>query len=142
MKSIEYLWKDRKRRLGLPLSFTRYSLSEDRLFCETGFLNLKADEVLLYRVQDLELTMRLGQRIFGVGTICVHSSDKRVPHLDLKNVKNPREVKELIHRSVEEAKDKRRMRATELLGKEGGPAYHDGDELDFDPDGCDEDGLD
>jgi uncharacterized membrane protein YdbT with pleckstrin-like domain len=142
MKSIEYLWKDRKRRLGLPLSFTRYSLSEDRLFCETGFLNLKADEVLLYRVQDLELTMRLGQRIFGVGTICVHSSDKSVPHLDLKNVKNPREVKELIHRSVEEAKDKRRMRATELLGKEGGPAYHDGDELDFDPDGCDEDGLD
>ena len=142
MKSIEYLWKDRKRRLGLPLSFTRYSLSEDRLFCETGFLNLKADEVLLYRVQDLELTMRLGQRIFGVGTICVHSSDKSVPHLDLKNVKNPREVKELIHRSVEEAKDKRRMRATELLGKEGGPAYHDGDELDSDPDGCDEDGLD
>ena len=57
-------------------------------------------------------------------------------------MKNPREVKELIHRSVEEAKDKRRMRATELLGKEGGPAYHDGDELDFDPDGCDEDGLD
>ena len=142
MQSIEFLWKDRKRHLGLPLSFTRYSLSEDRLFCETGFLNLKADEVLLYRVQDLELTMRLGQRIFGVGTICVHSSDKSVPHLDLKNVKNPREVKELIHRSVEEAKDKRRMRATELLGKEGGPAYHDGDELDFDPDGCDEDGLD
>ena len=54
MESIDYLWKDRKRRLGLPLSFTRYALSEDRLFCETGFLNLKSDEVLLYRVQDLE----------------------------------------------------------------------------------------
>ena len=59
MEPIEYLWKDRKRRLGLPLSFTRYSLSQDRLFCETGFLNLRADEVLLYRVQDLELTMTL-----------------------------------------------------------------------------------
>ena len=109
MKSIEYLWKDRRRRLGLPLSFTRYSLSEDRLFCETGLLNLRADEVLLYRVRDLELTMTLGQRIFGVGTVCVHSSDKSVPHLDLKNVKNPREVKELIHQNVEAAKDKRRM---------------------------------
>ena len=72
MEPIEYLWKDRKRRLGLPLSFTRYSLSQDRLFCEIGFLNLRADEVLLYRVQDLELTMTLGQRIFGVGTVCVH----------------------------------------------------------------------
>lgn len=139
MEPIEYLWKDRKRRLGLPLSFTRYFLSEDRLFCETGLLNLKASEVLLYRVQDLELTMSLGQRIFGVGTVCVHSSDKSSPHLDLKNVKNPREVKELIHRNVEAAKERRRMRATELLGKEDGPGFHEGDEPDFDPD---EDGID
>ena len=73
MEPIEYLWKDRKRRLGMPLSFTRYALSEDRLFCEKGFLNLKSDEVLLYRVQDLELTMTLGQRLFGVGTVCVHN---------------------------------------------------------------------
>lgn len=116
MDSIEYLWKDRKRRLGLPLSFTRYSLSEDRLFCEVGLFNLKADEVLLYRVRDLELTMTLGQRIFGVGTVCVHSSDKSIPHLDLKNIKRPREVKELIHQHVEAAKDKRRMRTTELMG--------------------------
>lgn len=139
MEEMGYRWKDRRRRLGLPLSFTRYSLSEDRLFCETGFLNLKSDEVLLYRVQDLELTMTLGQRIFGVGTVCVHSSDKSMPHLDLKNVKRPRQVKELIHQSVEQAKDRRRMRATELLGKDG-PSLHDGDEFDFDPDeddGCD-----
>lgn len=100
MEPIEYLWKDRKRHFGLPLSFTRYSLSEDRLFCETGFLNIKADEVLLYRVRDLELTISLGQRIFGVGTVCVHSSDQSIPHLDLKNVKHPREVKELIHQKV------------------------------------------
>lgn len=136
---MEFLWKDRKRVLGMPLSFTRYSLSEDRLFWEKGLLNLKADEVLLYRIQDLELTISLGQRIFGVGTVCVHSSDKSIPHLDLRNVKNPREVKELIHQKVEAAKDKRRMRATEVLGRDGVPAYHDGDELDFFPeDGGDE----
>ena len=129
MEPMEYRWKDRKRHLGLPLSFTRYMLSEDRLFCEKGLLNLKADEVLLYRVQDLELTMTLGQRIFGVGTVCVHSSDKSIPHLDLKNVKRPREVKELIHQSVEAAKDKRRMRAMEITGGGGGDAdgFHDGD---------------
>lgn len=118
MESIDYLWKDRKRFLGMPLSFTRYRLSEDRLFCETGLFNLKSDEVLLYRVRDLQLNMSLGQRIFGVGTVCVVSSDKSIPHLDLKNVKRPREVKELIHRHVEEAKDKRRMRTTELVGGE------------------------
>ena len=128
MKSMEYLWKDRKRHLGLPLSFTRYRLSEDRLFCETGVLNVKSDEVLLYRVRDLRLTMSLGQRIFGVGTVCVVSSDKSIPHLDLKNVKDPRTVKELIHKNVEAAKDRRRMRATELLGGEDGPDSLEHDE--------------
>ena len=127
LESIEYQWKDRKRHLGLPMSFTRYMLSEDRLFCEKGLLNLKADEVLLYRVQDLELTMTLGQRIFGVGTVCVHSSDKTSPHLDLKNVRHPREVKELIHQNVEAAKDKRRMRSMEVMGGGGGDSFHDGD---------------
>lgn len=132
MKSIEYLWKDRKRILGMPLSFTRYRLSEDRLFCETGFLNTKSDEVLLYRVRDLRLTINLAQRVLGVGTICVISSDESVPHLDLKNVKSPREVKELIHQNVEEAKDRRRMRTTELLSSDDGPDYHDS--MDFDED--------
>ena len=133
MEAIEYLWRDRKRRLGLPLSFTRYRLSEDRLFCETGFLNIKSNEVLLYRVRDLQLTMSLAQRVFGVGTVCVISSDKSSPHLELKNVKQPRQVKELIHKHVEEAKDKRRMRATELLGSDGGEEdYHESEDLDDD----------
>ena len=129
VEPIKYLWKDRKRHLGLPLSFTRYRLSEDRLFCEIGFFNLNADEVLLYRVRDLELNISLGQRIFGVGTVRVHSSDQSIPHLELKNVKNPRDVKELIHHSVEAAKDKRRMRTMEIMG-DGGPDGPDVQEAD------------
>ena len=129
MESIQYIWKDRKRILGMPITFTRYRLSEDRLFCEKGFLNIKQDEVLLYRVRDLQLNMSLGQRIFGVGTICVVSSDKSVPHMDLVNVKDPRNVKELIHRSVEEAKDKRRMRTMEVMG--GEDADHVDEDLDL-----------
>lgn len=127
MEPINYLWKDRKRHLGLPISFTRYRLSEDRVFCETGFLNIHEEEVLLYRVRDLELRMSLGQRLFGVGTVCVHSSDKTSPHLDLKNVKHPREVKELIYRNVEDAKDRRGLRSTELMGDrpEDGDFLHD-----------------
>ena len=127
MDSINYIWKDRKRVFGLPWTFTRYRLSEDRLFCERGFLNIKQDEVLLYRVRDLQLNLKLTQRIFGVGTICVVSSDKSVPHLDLVNVKDPRAVKELIHKHVEEAKDKRRMRTMEVMGGSGELDVHDPD---------------
>lgn len=124
MESIQYLWKDRKRFLGMPITFTKYSVSENRIFREKGLLNLKEEEVLLYRVRDLDLRRSLGQRIFGVGTVCVHSSDKTTPILQLENVKNPKAVKELIYRQVEAAKEKRRMRATELLGDED--MDHDG----------------
>lgn len=113
--TIEYLWKDRKRYFGLPLSFTRYALSEDRLFTSVGFLNIKDDEVLLYRVRDIDLERRLCQRIFGVGTITVMSSDKSMPNLVLKNIKDPVMVKEIIHKQVEEAKLKRRMRVGEIV---------------------------
>ena len=125
MEAMTYLWKDRRRRLGLPLSFTRYRLSEDRIFREKGFLNIQSEEVLLYRVRDLELRMSLGQRIFGVGTVCVHSSDRTSPQLDLISVKHPREVKELIFQKVEEAKDKRRMRTMEMVGVQDGEEPQD-----------------
>ncbi len=113
--SIKYLWKDRKRILGMPLSFTRYRLSEDRIFLEVGLLNMKQEEVLLYRVRDLSLSRSFWQRIFRVGTVHLHSSDKTTPVLALKNIRYPNEVKELIHRQVEEMKVSRRMRVGEIL---------------------------
>ena len=116
--TIEYLWKDRKRYFGLPLSFTRYALSEDRLFISVGFLNIKDDEVLLYRVRDIDTERNLFQRLFGVGTVTVMSSDKTMPNLVLKNIKDPVMVKEIIHRQVEEMKIKRRVRVGEIMGNE------------------------
>ena len=113
--NIEYLWKDRKRYLGLPLSFTRYSMSEDRLFTSVGLLNIKDDEVLLYRVRDIDTERTLWQRLFGVGTVTVMSSDKTMPNMVLKNVKDPVFVKELIHKQVEEMKLQRRVRVGEIM---------------------------
>lgn len=129
--SLEYIWKDRRRRLGLPLSFTRYSLTDDRFFLEVGFLNIRTEEVLLYRIRDISLERRFGQRIFGVGSIHLVSSDRTMPELLVKNVKHPKEVKELIHRQVEKAKDERRMRFGEISGDfaPGDDAIPDGDEL-------------
>ena len=104
MEEIKTLWKDRRRRLGLPLSFTKYHLTEDRIFCEKGLLNLHEEEILLYRVRDLEL----------------------------KNIRKPKEVKELLYRQTETSKDARRMRTMEFVGNEHN-CHHDGaasDDLD------------
>ena len=112
--TIQYLWKDRKRYFGMPISFTRYCLSDDRLFLSVGFLTIKDDEILLYRVRDIATTRTLWQRLFGVGTVTVVSSDKTMPTLVLKNVKDPVFVKELIHKQVEEMKIQRRVRFGEI----------------------------
>ena len=129
--TIEYLWKDKKRYFGMPISFTRYCLSEDRLFLSVGFLSIKDEEILLYRIRDISVTRTLGQRLFGVGTITVNSSDKSNPVLEIKNIKDPTAVKELLHTQVEEMKDRRRVRYSEIA------SYNDDmdDELDADGDG-------
>lgn len=130
--TIEKLWHDRKRYFGMPLSFTRYSLSDDRLFVSEGFLNIKDDEILLYRVRDIDTSRNLWQRIFGVGTVTVISSDKTMPTLILKNVKDPIFVKELIHKQVEEMKIKRRVRVGEIMGNEIDDADGEFDDMDDD----------
>ena len=130
MASIEYIWKDRKRYFGLPLSFTRYALSKDRLFVSVGFLNIKDDEILLYRVRDIDTSRNLWQRLFGVGTVIIMSSDKSMPTLVLKNIKDPVNTKELIHEQVEEMKLKRRVRVGEIMGNN----FDDADDNDLDDD--------
>ena len=130
-KGQNLIWNDRKRYLGMPLSFTRYGLSEDRLFLSVGFLSIKDEEILLYRIRDISVTRTLGQRLFGVGTITVNSSDKSNPVLEIKIIKDPTAVKELLHTQVEEMKDRRRVRYSEIA------SYNDDmdDELDADGDG-------
>ena len=128
--NIKCLWKDRKRHLGLPLSFTRYQMSEDRLFISEGFLNIKDDEVLLYRARDIDTRRSLWQRLFGVGTVTVLSSDKTMPTLVLKNVKDPLMVKELIHNQVEEMKIQRRVRFGEIMTTDAADDDSDLDDMD------------
>ena len=116
---VKYEWRERKRNaLGLPWTFTTYALSEDRLFIKTGLFKTTENEVRLYRILDLSLTRTLFQRIFGMGTVHVSSSDQTDGNFDLENVKRPQEVTELLSRIVEENRDKKRVSGREYLGEE------------------------
>ena len=112
------VWIDKKRHLGLPISFTKYTLIDERLYTESGFINLKESELLLYRVRDIGLTRTLWQRLFGVGTIHIYSSDTTDEHLDIVSVKKAKDVKDLISSKVEESKKSRRIGTTEIIGSD------------------------
>ena len=114
--TTEYVWKDRKRTIfGLPLSFTTYKLTEEKLYIETGFLSKKEEEVRLYRVMDLTLNRPLGQRILGLGTIHCCTADKSTPEFDIKKIKNSRDIKNLISDMVEKEREAKRVSSREFM---------------------------
>ena len=111
------LWSDCKRVVffGLPLSFTKYRLTTNRLFVNTGFLTQREDEVRLYRITDVSLSRTLMQRVFGLSTIHCNSSDKTLGNFDIINIKDGEEVKEILSQSVERERISRRVSTRENM---------------------------
>lgn len=110
------LWNDRKRTfLGLPWSFTKYSLDEERFYVERGLFTITADEVRLYRIMDVSLRQTFGQRIFNIGDINIHSSDKTLHDFTIMSVKNPKMVKELLSENIEIQREKKRVVNREMM---------------------------
>jgi uncharacterized membrane protein YdbT with pleckstrin-like domain len=116
MADTQYKWFDRKRTIfGLPLSFTKYAVTEEKFIVKSGFFNTKEEEVRLYRIMDVTLRRSLMERLFKLGTIHVMSSDKSTPHFDIKHVKKSAEVKELLSSLVEASRKKNRVAAREFM---------------------------
>ena len=110
------IWSDRKRTLfGLPWSFTRYFLYENKLIIDTGFFSRKEEEIRLYRIIDITLKRTLEERLFGLGTIHCCSGDKTSPEFDIKRIKLSREVKERLSDMVEAERQRRRVGTREYM---------------------------
>lgn len=117
---MDYIWKDRKRTIfGLPWSFTRYRLTEEKLIIDTGLFSRREDEIRLYRIMDITLKMSFGERLVGVGTIHCCSGDKATPEFDIAHIKHPREVKEMLSELVEKERMKRRIGVREYMESDG-----------------------
>ena len=112
----EILWKDRKRYLGMPISFTRYEVTADRLIKRHGFFKTTTDELLIYRIMDIRLVRGLWQKIFGVGTVTLLSTDKSTPSLDLKNIKKSDDVRRFLSKLIEEQRVAKGVSKNEFLG--------------------------
>jgi len=129
------LWQDRKRFLGMPLSFTRYIVEEDRLITRIGFFRTEVNEILLYRILDVRMTRTLGQKICGVGTITLYTADRTDASLELKNIKKPEQVRRFLSKIVEKERDEKRVLGKEMYGAAGGECKHNHEFVDIDGDG-------
>ena len=113
---FDYIWTDKKRTIfGLPLSFTRYFLTENKFITRSGLLKVQEDELELYRVTDKKLILTLRQRIFKCGTIMMHVKDVDTPIKIVKSVKKPRQVLEQLDKYINLNRDKYRVRGRDMV---------------------------
>lgn len=103
-------FQERKRWvfLGLPFTFTVYTVREDLITVNEGFLNRKENDCYMYKVQDVELQCSVWERIFGLGTVKCFTGDTSNPELYLHHIKNSKAIKNFILEASEKARIKRR----------------------------------
>lgn len=114
----EPVWVDRKRWtfFGLPWTFTKYRLTPSKLLVETGFLSKEEEEIRLYRITDVSMKRGFFERMFGLGTITLRSSDTSNPTQELRHIKNPKTVKEVVSQSIETSRRENGVRTSEMVG--------------------------
>ena len=103
-------FKERKRWLflGLPFTFTRYIIREDMLVMEEGFFKTVENDCYMYKVQDVQHSATLMEKIVHVGTVTCFTGDTTHPKLVLQHIRNSRAIKDFILERSEEARMKRR----------------------------------
>ena len=105
---MEYVERTRGTFLGLPFTFTKYTVKEDVITINAGLLKSMENDCYMYKVQDVELTATLGEKLFGLGTVICYTGDTTHPRLVLEHIKHARTVKDFILKNSEEARLKRR----------------------------------
>lgn len=93
---------------GLPFTFTKYTVTDEVITINEGFLSTKENDCYLYKVQDVELHTSLMERIFKLGTVACYTGDNTHPQLYLTHIHHAKEIKNYILKASEEARRRRR----------------------------------
>lgn len=102
--------------LGLPFTFTKYIIKDDMLTIDQGFLRKVENDCYMYKVQDVQHTASLVERIFGLGSITCFTGDTTHPKLMLTHIKHSKDIKNYILEASEAARMKRRTLNTLNIG--------------------------
>jgi len=113
---MEFTERKRWVFFGLPFTFTKYIVKEDMITINAGFFKKVENDCYMYKVQDVQHTASLFERMFKLGTISCFTGDTTHPNLVILHVKNSKEIKNFILEASETARQKRRTLNTLNIG--------------------------
>ena len=89
-----------------------YELTTQRFRISRGVLSRRTDELELYRVKDTSLTQDLFQRIFGLASVIMTTSDPSNPLVTIYSIASSQatQLREQIRTLTEELRDRKRVR--------------------------------
>lgn len=108
-----------KKLILVQDNFTKYTLTETKLIIQRGCFNLREDEIQLYRVRDIAFKQNFYERLCRVGSIHLCSTDAMTPEIDIRRIKNPRDVKEVLSKTIEACRKANGIRTSEIIGDHG-----------------------
>lgn len=105
---VSFVERKRWLFLGLPFTFTKYTVKEDMITIQEGLLKTVENDCYMYKVQDVQHTATLMEKVFKLGTVVCFTGDTTHSQLVMKHIRNSKEIKDFILKESEEARLKRR----------------------------------
>jgi hypothetical protein len=76
-----------------------YTITNERVKVVKGLIGKDIENFELIRVQDIDISQNLSERIMGIGDITITGADVSSPKIILRNIHNPTEVYEILRRA-------------------------------------------
>ncbi len=76
-----------------------YVITSERIKISRGLLGKDYENFELIRVQDIDVSRGLGERVMGLGDIHIKGADPSTPEVTLRNIKDPTQVYELLRKA-------------------------------------------
>ncbi len=115
-QDIVFIERKRWLLLGLPFTFTKFIIKDDMVTINQGVFKKVENDCYMYKIQDVEHTASLAERICGLGTITCYTGDTTHPKLVILHVKHSKTIKNYILEASETARMLRRTLNTLDIG--------------------------
>jgi uncharacterized membrane protein YdbT with pleckstrin-like domain len=100
--------------LWLGTKLMVFELTSERIRIYEGILNQQINEVELYRVKDTRIVKPLWLRAFGLSNVVLQTSDRSLPEVNIRAIRNGIEIREKLRKQVETLRDKKRVREVDF----------------------------